>query len=109
MIELIIVCGTFLRVGKHFVRLVDLFEFCRGVCVVRVQVGMVLFDELAVSRFDLFVRRLSADAQDVVIILFIGHILIPYPEILFAPAEIPPICGQNGDLMRIPRKRTAMP
>lgn len=45
MIEFIIVGGAFLRVGKHFVRFVDLFEFCRGGRVARMKIGMVLLDE----------------------------------------------------------------
>ena len=72
VVEFVVVRRALLRVGKHFVRFVDLFEFCRRVRVVRVQVGVILFDEFAVRRFYFVVRRFPPHAQYFVIV-FICH------------------------------------
>ena len=42
---------------------VDLFHFFHGLLVAGVHVGMILFCQLAVSLFDLFVGGIAADAQ----------------------------------------------
>lgn len=52
VVEFVVVLGSLLGVGKDFVRLVDLLELRRRVCVAGVKVGVVLFDEFAIRRFD---------------------------------------------------------
>ena len=72
MAELVI-ARFFLRVGQHFIRLVDLFEVDFRLFVARVQVRVVFFCRLTIGFFDLIFRSALGYAQHLVIIAFIGH------------------------------------
>ena len=66
-----------LRVGKHIVGFVDLFELFLGFFIAGVQVRVVLFGKFAVGTLDLGIRSVFADAQHLVIISFFCHMITP--------------------------------
>ena len=66
--KLEIVLFAFLRIGKRFVRFVDLFEFFCGCRIAGVQIGVILLRELSVRRFDLVRARRFAYAENFIII-----------------------------------------
>ena len=65
------------RVGKNIVGLVDLLELFLGVLIAGVQVGVVLFGQLAVGAFDLGIGGVFADPQHLVVITFFCHRIYP--------------------------------
>ena len=73
----LIIALAFLRVGKHIVGFVDLFELFLGFFIAGVQVRVVLFGKFAVGALDLGIRSVFADAQHLVIISFFCHMITP--------------------------------
>ena len=73
----LIIALAFLRVGKHIVGFVDLFELFLGFFIAGVQVRVVLFGKFAVGALDLGIRGVFADAQHLVIISFFCHMITP--------------------------------
>ena len=73
----LVIALAFFRVGKYIVRLVDFLELLLGGLVAGVQVGVVLFGELAVGAFDLGIGGVFADPQHLVIITFFCHRIYP--------------------------------
>ena len=73
----LIIALAFLRVGKHIVGFVDLFELFLGFFIAGVQVRVVLFGKFAVGTLDLGIRGVFADAQHLVIISFFCHMITP--------------------------------
>ena len=62
-----------LGIREQVVGLLDLLEALLGLLVVRVAVGVVLADQLAVGLLDLVGRRRPLDSQDLVGIALLGH------------------------------------
>ena len=94
----LVIALAFFRVGKYIVRLVDFLELLLGGLVAGVQVGVVLFGELAVGAFDLGIGGVFADSQHLVIITFFCHRIYPlYLGLMFicrtagADDEHPPL------------------
>lgn len=73
----LIVLRPLLTIRKGFVRLVYLFKFCLCLRVVRMQIGMILFSQFAVSRFDFIIACVLLNAQNLVIISFLRHLKSP--------------------------------
>ena len=70
----LVVPGLFILIGQHLVGLVDFFKLGFGLLVARVQVGMVLFRQLAIGLFDLVFRGVFGNSHHLIIIPFISHI-----------------------------------
>ena len=88
MLLLIVVRGALLLIGEDLVRLVDLFELLGGELIAGVKIGVVLLDELFIRRLDLLFRRVLADPEYFVIILFLCHMMLPDIRAPFT-AELP--------------------
>ena len=76
--ELVIVRRAFLRIGKRFVRFVDLLKFFRRFRVTLVSVGVIFHSKLPIRRFDFVRACLFIHTENFVIILLICHFCIPY-------------------------------
>ena len=73
----LVIALALVRVGKNIVGLVDLLELFLGVLIAGVQVGVVLFGQLAVGAFDLGIGGVFADPQHLVVITFFCHRIYP--------------------------------
>ena len=73
----LVIALALIRVGKYIVGLVDLLELLLGGLIAGVQVGMVLFGQLAVGAFNLGIGGVFADSQHLVIITFFSHRIYP--------------------------------
>jgi hypothetical protein len=71
----LIIFASLLRVSKHFVGFVDLFEALLSVWVTRIYVGMTLPSQAAEGALDLRFIGVAIDAQDLVVV-FVFHINI---------------------------------
>ena len=69
----LVIPAALVRVGQHIVGFVDFLELFLGLFVAGVQVGVVLFRQLAVGAFDLGIAGVLANAEDLIIIAFICH------------------------------------
>ena len=83
----LIIALAFFRVRKDIVGLVDLLELFLSRLVAGVQVGVVLFGQLAVGAFDLGIGGVFADPQHLVIISFFCHRI--YPLYLWVVKRLP--------------------
>ncbi len=68
-----VIPGTFIRIRKHLVGLVQLHEPRLGVLVVGVLIRVAFLGQLPVCFFDVFLGRVPVDPQDLVIIAFRCH------------------------------------
>ena len=83
----LVIALALVRVGKNIVGLIDLLELFLGVLVAGVQVGVVLFGQLAVGAFDLGIGGVFADPQHLVVITFFCHRI--YPLYLWVVKRLP--------------------
>ena len=83
----LVIALALVRVGKNIVGLIDLLELFLGVLVAGVQVGVVLFGQLAVGTFDLGIGGVFADPQHLVVITFFCHRI--YPLYLWVVKRLP--------------------
>ena len=97
----LVIALALVRVGKNIVGLVDLLELFLGVLIAGVQVGVVLFGQLAVGAFDLGIGGVFADPQHLVVITFFCHRI--YPLYLWVVKGLPAegkLSAQRTDKVR---------
>ena len=85
--ELIVLC--LVRVGQHGVRLVDLLEVLLGIRVAGVQIGVILFGELAVGALDRLRIGVPVYAEYFIVISVFCHMIY---TVASAPRSAP--CGR---------------
>jgi len=86
--ELIVLC-LLVRVGQHGVRLVDLLEVLLGIRVAGVQIGVILFGELAVGALDRLRIGVPVYAEYFIVISVFCHMIY---TVASAPRSAP--CGR---------------
>ena len=86
--ELIVLC-LLVRVGQHGVRLVDLLEVLLGIRVTGVQIGVILFGELAVGALDRLRIGVPVYAEYFIVISVFCHMIY---TVASAPRSAP--CGR---------------
>ena len=69
-VAVLVVGRTLLSVGQGLVGFLRFLELLFRLRIVRIAVGVVLHRQLAISLFDLFLRRVAVDAEDFVIVFF---------------------------------------
>src|SRR5260363_105463 len=69
-VTVLIVCGAVLRIGEHFLRVLDFLETRLGLFIVRIAVGVILHRELAIRFFDFLIARVFGDPQRLIKIPF---------------------------------------
>ena len=70
-----IVLGTFVRIGQHLKRLVDLLEFFLRRFVAGVQIGVIFFCKRTVRPLDLRVIGILGNAEYLVIVSLLCHMV----------------------------------
>jgi hypothetical protein len=75
----LVVAPPLVWIGEHLVGFVDFLEALLGCFVAGVHVGVILASQLAIGALDFLGRGISADAQDLVVILEVtrSHRLTP--------------------------------
>ena len=72
-----IVGAAFFRFRENFVGAFRFLEFLLGILAVGIAVRMVFHREFAIGLFNVFIACVAIDAEDVVEVFFVCHVLVP--------------------------------